>query len=208
MTDSCYPKSKVNNAGAVYGGPKLMEVTPEEIDATFATSVRGPILLMQATVPHMPRFGRIINISSVASKPITVEGVALYGGGKAAMDQITFAVAAEVRASSHGFIIQLYMCWASADADIQLGKHGKNITVNTVAPGITTTDILSPEAMDAFDKALTPMAKVEDRPGHPNDIADTILLLVQEKSRWITGQVRIRRPLHITPPAGLRCNTL
>lgn len=45
--------------------------------------------------------------------------------------------------------------------------------------------------MDAFDKALTPMAKVEDRPGHPNDIADTILLLVQEKSRWITGQVRI-----------------
>ncbi|KAK7698796.1 hypothetical protein SLS64_012147 [Diaporthe eres] len=153
-----------NNAGAVYGGPKLMEVTPEEIDATFATSVRGPILLMQATVPHMPRFGRIINISSVASRPITLEGVALYGGGKAAMDQITFAVAAE------------------------LGKNGKNITVNTVAPGITTTDILSPEAMDAFDKALTPMAKVEDRPGHPNDIADTILLLVQEKSRWITGQ--------------------
>jgi len=104
LADSCYPNLKVNNAGAVYGGPKLMEVTPEEIDATFATSVRGPILLMQATVPHMPRFGRIINISSVASKPITVEGVALYGGGKAAMDQITFAVAAEVRASS------LY-CW-------------------------------------------------------------------------------------------------
>lgn len=49
--------------------------------------------------------------------------------------------------------------------------------------------------MDAFDKALTPMAKVEDRPGHPNDIADTILLLVQEKSRWITGQVRILYPL-------------
>ncbi|KAG6368835.1 hypothetical protein INS49_003051 [Diaporthe citri] len=136
----------------------------KEIDATFATSVRGPILLMQATVPHMPRFGRIINVSSVASRPITLEGVALYGGGKAAMDQITFAVAAE------------------------LGKNGKNITVNTVAPGITTTDILSPEAMDAFDKAMTPMAKVEDRPGHPNDIADTILLLVQEKSRWITGQ--------------------
>ena len=83
------------------------------------------------------------------------------------------------------------MCWAHADVDTQLGKHGKNITVNTVSPGITTTDILSPEAMDAFDKALTPMAKVEDRPGHPNDIADTILLLVQEKSRWITGQVRI-----------------
>lgn len=73
-----------------------MEVTPEDIDATFATSVRGPILLMQATVPHMPRFGRIINVSSIASRPMNLEGLALYGGGKAAMDQITFAVAAEV----------------------------------------------------------------------------------------------------------------
>lgn len=164
-----------------------MEVTPEEIDATFATSVRGPILLMQATVPHMPRFGRIINVSSVASRPITLEGVALYGGGKAAMDQITFAVAAEVRTCCSP---PFAPCVGDvADIEVQLGKHGKNITVNTVAPGITTTDILSPEAMDAFDKALTPMAKVEDRPGHPNDIADTILLLVQEKSRWITGQV-------------------
>lgn len=97
---------KVNNAGAVYGGPKLMEVTPEEIDATFATSVRGPILLMQATVPHMPRFGRIINVSSVASRPITLEGVALYGGGKAAMDQITFAVAAEVGSARTYFLLR------------------------------------------------------------------------------------------------------
>lgn len=97
-----------------------MEVTPEEIDATFATSVRGPILLMQATVPYMPRFGRIINISSVASKPITVEGVALYGGGKAAMDQITFAVAAEVRsASNHSFLPPYFkLCLASTDVDI------------------------------------------------------------------------------------------
>lgn len=95
-----------------------MEVTPEEIDATFATSVRGPILLMQATVPYMPRFGRIINISSVASKPITVEGVALYGGGKAAMDQITFAVAAEVCYASNHLFLPLQLCFASTDVDI------------------------------------------------------------------------------------------
>lgn len=80
---------------------------------------------------------------------------------------------------------------ACTDVEVQLGRNGKNITVNTVAPGITTTDILSPEAMDAFDKQLTPMCKVEDRAGHPTDIADTILLLVQEKSTWITCQVRV-----------------
>lgn len=74
-----------------------MKVTPEEIDATFATAVRGPILLMQATVPHMPRYGRIINVSSIASK-FGFDGLALYGGGKAAMDAITFAVATEAGA--------------------------------------------------------------------------------------------------------------
>lgn len=72
-----------------------MNVTPEEIDATFATAVRGPILLMQNTVPHMPQHGRIINISSVSSK-LGLDGVALYSGGKAAMDAITYAVATEV----------------------------------------------------------------------------------------------------------------
>lgn len=175
-----------------------MEVTPEEIDATFATSVRGPILMMQATVPHMPRFGRIINISSIASRPFYLEGVALYGGGKAAMDQITFTVAAEVRPAPFfplGLLLLLSHVGLPLTSVLQLGKHGKNITVNTVAPGITTTDILSTEAMDAFDKAVTPMARVEERIGHPNDIADTILLLVQEKSRWLTGQVRTSTPL-------------
>lgn len=85
-----------------------MNVTPEEIDATFATAVRGPILLMQATVPHMPRHGRIINVSSVASK-LGFDGLALYAGGKAAMDAITYAVATEVS-------IQLLGTWGSSKA--------------------------------------------------------------------------------------------
>ncbi|KUI70303.1 hypothetical protein VM1G_06440 [Cytospora mali] len=153
----------INNAGAAHGGPLVMKVTPEDIDATFATSVRAPILLMQATVPHMPQYSRIINISSVVSK-IGLDGLALYAGGKAAMDTITYAMASE------------------------LGKAGKNITVNTVAPGFTVTDILPADVMDAFDKQLTPLTRVEERPGRPEDIADAILLLVSEKSRWITGQ--------------------
>lgn len=153
----------VNNAGAVYGGPLLMKVTPEEIDATFATAVRGPILLMQATVPYMPRYGRIINVSSIASK-IGLDGVALYAGGKAAMDAITFAVATE------------------------LGKAGKNITINTVAPGYIETDILAPEIMEENGKRILPHTRVEERHGQPDDVADVILLLVSEKSRWVTGQ--------------------
>lgn len=72
-----------------------MKATLEDIDATFATAVRAPILLMQATVPHMPRYSRIVNVSSVASK-MALGDMALYAGGKAAMDAITYAVSTEV----------------------------------------------------------------------------------------------------------------
>lgn len=67
----------------------------EDIDKTFAVTVRGPVMLIQATVPHMSQHGRIINISSIASK-LALGGCPLYAGGKAAMDCITFAIAAEV----------------------------------------------------------------------------------------------------------------
>lgn len=42
--------------------------------------------------------------------------------------------------------------------------------------------------MDFFDGFLTPMTRVDERAGQPGDIADIILLLCSEKSRWITGQ--------------------
>ena len=37
-------------------------------------------------------------------------------------------------------------------------------------------------------RRLLSMVKAEDRQGTIDDVADAVLLLVQEKSRWITGQ--------------------
>lgn len=96
----------VNNAGAVYHTGKVMEATPEDIDKTFAVAVRGPLMLIQATFPHMSQHGRIINISSIASK-LGLDNFALYAGGKAALDCITFAIAAEV-SQDPGSILS---CW-------------------------------------------------------------------------------------------------
>jgi NAD(P)-dependent dehydrogenase (short-subunit alcohol dehydrogenase family) len=84
----------VNNAGAGCVGPTL-ETTKEGIDLTFGVNVYGTIFLVQAAVPHMPRGGRIINISSVASK-LGLDFLPIYGASKAAIDSLSYSWAKEV----------------------------------------------------------------------------------------------------------------
>lgn len=86
---------KVNNAGA--GTMCSTEtVTVNDLDKIFRTNVYGTVFAVQAVVPHMPRGGRIINISSTASKQ-GLTSLFIYGSSKAAVDSLTYAWADEVR---------------------------------------------------------------------------------------------------------------
>jgi len=72
---------------------------------------------------------------------------------------------------------------------LQLGySHG--ITVNTLAPGPIPTDSSRPflENPDGVGSVLAKMARAANRLGTVEDMADAALLLVSEKSRWITAQ--------------------
>ncbi|KAB5560054.1 short chain type dehydrogenase [Coniochaeta sp. 2T2.1] len=151
----------VNNAATGFPGPAT-KASKESIEKTFAVNVYGPLFMVQAAVPVMPRGGRIINIGSVGSKTGTPES-AVYVASKAAMDALTFAMAKE------------------------LGR-GHGITINTVAPGPVPTDSLPPHIEHAIHSALVPMTRAADRVGSVDDIADVVLLLASEKSRWLTGQ--------------------
>lgn len=69
----------------------------------------------------------------------------------------------------------------------KLGReHG--ITINTVAPGPVSTNTLPPHIERLIHGALVPMTRAEERVGTVEDIADVVLLLASEKSRWLTGQ--------------------
>ena len=127
----------VNNAG---GGPLVaaMKATKQDLERTFGINVFASLYLMQATVPIMPRGGRIINIGSIASK-MGMTPIPLYCASKAAMDALTFSMATEVS-------IGALSCACHFDRiAIALGRHllieweqpgrGSGITVNTVAPG-------------------------------------------------------------------------
>ncbi|KAK6705195.1 hypothetical protein SNK05_009088 [Fusarium graminearum] len=139
-------------------GETLM-ANQSDITQAFDVNVKGPIFVAQAVVPVMPPGGRIVNISSIASK-LGDDSVPIYGATKAAIDSLTWSWAKE---------------WG----------RSKKITVNSVAPGPVTTDS---NPYEEFQKPSIDITRAADRAGTPEDIADAVLLLVSEKARWITGQ--------------------
>lgn len=149
----------VNNAGDALFGP-LADVTEEAFDALFALNVKGVFFAMQEAARRMADGGRIVNISS----GVTILGVpqaTLYGGTKGAVEQFTLAAARE------------------------LGPRG--ITVNTVSPGMTRTDLLDQvvprDVQDAMAHA-TPLRRLAEA----DDIADIVAFLCRPEGGWVTAQ--------------------
>lgn len=71
-----------------------VDVTSEEMTSVFHANVQGPLLLVQAALPYMPRGGRIINISTCLSR--MGQHSPVYTASKAALDSLTFTWALEV----------------------------------------------------------------------------------------------------------------
>ncbi len=150
----------VNNA-AVAPQIAIHQTTPEEFDRIFAINVRAPFFIIQRVLPLMPDGGRIINISS---------GVTW------------FATPATVYSMTKGALNVLGRSLANS-----LGP--RNITVNTISPGITDTD-MNPAIRDKDSKALERVAAMTalGRPGGPADIGDVVAFFASDDARWITGQ--------------------
>jgi 3-oxoacyl-[acyl-carrier protein] reductase len=149
----------VNNAaiGALF---PIRDITPELFDRVMAVNARFPLLAMRQAESLMRDGGRIINVSTLNTM-VPAPGIALYCASKAALEQFTKVAARE------------------------FGPRG--ITVNTVSPGPTDTEMLRadnpPEALEQ-SVALTALGRL----GQPADIADVVAFLAGPDARWITGQ--------------------
>ena len=151
----------VNNAGVNKETP-LGQITTDDFANMFDTNVRALVLMTQAIIPHLsPNNARIINIGSTAAR-VGVPGISLYSASKLAVEGLTRSWAAE------------------------LGDRG--VTVNTVAPGSTQSDLLDASTNSddvALEAQRTPVGR---RIGRPDDIAQVVAWLASEDSRWISGQ--------------------
>ena len=147
----------VNNAGIFPFGPPE-KVSLAEIDRTLAIHVRAVFVASQAALGHMGDGGRIISIGSCFAQRVPYGGVTLYAMSKSALIGFTKGLARDV--------------------------GGRGITVNTVDPGSTDTE------MNPADGATSDVERglmAVGRYGKPADIAAMVAHLAGEGGRFVTG---------------------
>jgi 3-oxoacyl-[acyl-carrier protein] reductase len=149
----------VNNAGVVAGDP-IADTTDELFDATFAVNVKSPFVLIREAARRLRDGGRVINISTLNTVMVGPR-MAPYASSKAALELLGRVAAYE------------------------LGERG--ITVNSVLPGATDTELFRDSNPEESQKALLTLTALS-RIGEPADIEDVVALLASDGGRWITGQ--------------------
>jgi len=151
----------INNAAAAPAGP-IEGDTPEAFDHMFAVNVKAPYFIVQRALSMLRDGGRIINISSVCTR-ISVPIQTSFAMTKGALEVMS-------RTLANG-----------------LGTRG--ITVNTVTPGATITDVNESLFETPGTTALLTGMTALGRLGRPADIADAVAFLASEDAGWITGHV-------------------
>lgn len=161
------PDILVNCSGVVHSGT-ILEATDAEFDFAMALNVRAHFHSIQAAVPGMLERGggAIVNIASVCSSLRGLPNRFIYGTSKGATIGLTKQVAAD------------YIT--------------KGIRCNCIAPGTVDSPSLHDRlratgdydaAMKAF-VARQPMGRL----GEAQEIADLVLYLSSDESRYMTGQ--------------------
>lgn len=160
----------VNNAGVDQPCP-LFDITEEHLDYVWDTNVKALVMCSKYVAKEMVKrkYGKIINLSSIAGKEGTLYHIA-YSSSKHAVIGITKSMAVEL--------------------------IPYNINVNAVCPGLINTDMLQnffkeyarlrgTNGEDELNKMIqeTPRGKM----GQPNDVAELVGFLSSDNAANIVG---------------------
>ena len=155
------PFGLVNNAAAGTDG-LLSNMHLSQIEALVRLNTLSPIVLTKYVARSMmtARSGRIVNIASIVAST-GYNGLSVYGATKASLVGFTYSLARE------------------------LGRLG--ITVNAVAPGFMQTEMT--RAASEEDRERVARRSALGRLVTPEDVAESVLYLMGDAGRNVTGQV-------------------
>ncbi|KAF1047354.1 MAG: 3-oxoacyl-[acyl-carrier-protein] reductase FabG [Herbaspirillum frisingense] len=149
----------VNNAGIMKLAP-LAESDDALFDRQVAINLKGSFNTLREAGRRLRNGGRIVNLSS-SVVGLYQPGYAVYAATKAGVEAMTHVMAKELR--------------------------GRNITINTVAPGPTATALFLDGKPQEVVERLAKLAPLE-RLGQPEDIAAAVAFLAGPDGAWINGQ--------------------
>jgi 3-oxoacyl-[acyl-carrier protein] reductase len=149
----------VNNAG-IMKLATLAESDDALFDSQVAINLKGSFNTLRQAAKRMRNGGRIINLSS------SVVGLyqptyAVYAATKAGVEAMTHVLTKELR--------------------------GRNISVNSIAPGPTGTDLFFKGKPQELVDRMAKLAPLE-RLGQPLDIAAVASFLAGPDGGWVNGQ--------------------
>lgn len=151
----------VNNAG-MSKVAALMDISPEDFDASMAVNLRGTFVACQVFGTHFASrgFGRIVNIASLAGQNGGTATGGHYAAAKGGVATLTKVFAREL--------------------------SGQGVTVNAISPGPLDLPVVyesvAPERLEQILKTIP-----AGRLGDPTFIADSVLLLCAENAGSVTG---------------------
>ncbi|WP_147677114.1 SDR family oxidoreductase [Algibacter pacificus] len=149
----------VNNAG-IMTSKLIKDCTDDDFTNQFDVNVRGVFNTLQEADSKLADNGNIINVSSSTAK-LMFPTYGIYSSTKAAVEQMTRVFSKEI---------------------------GRGISVNAIAPGATETELFLKGKSQEFIDKLSSM-NAFNRLAKPIDIANVIVFLASDESKWISGQV-------------------
>lgn len=152
----------VNNAG-ISRDNLVASMSDEEWNEVLATNLSGAFYVCRQFLPTLisNRFGRIINIASVAAGGMS--GMANYAASKAGLIALTKSLAKEY------------------------GRRG--ITANVVVPGFFETDMTQERMTERTREFWQQFAPVPNgRKGNLDELAHAVTFLASEKAAYINGE--------------------